>query len=55
MNGIVRKEQIKQERIIRSLWLKMNYVDEKSKKRLDKQLQHHVKCLNKIKQLQGAT
>ena len=55
MNGIVRKEQMKQERIIRSLWLKMNYVDEKSKKRLDKQLQHHVECLNKIKQMQGAT
>jgi len=55
MNGIVRKEQIKQERIIRQLWLKMNDVDKESKKRLDKRLQHHVECLNKVKQLEGAT
>ena len=54
MNGIVRKEQMKQERIIRSLWLKMNYVNLAEQKRLDKQLQHHVECLNRVKQLQGA-
>jgi hypothetical protein len=53
MNGIVRKEQIKQERIINNLWLKMNYVNLAEQKRLDKRIQHHVECLNKVKQLQG--
>jgi len=50
MNGIVRKEQIKQERIIRQLWLKMNDVNREGKKRLDKQLQYHVDCLERCKQ-----
>ena len=50
MNGIVRKEQMKQERIIRSLWLKMNYVGHDEKKSLDKRLQHHVECLERCKQ-----
>tara|TARA_B100000745_G_scaffold198024_1_gene130538 strand:- start:858 stop:1025 length:168 start_codon:yes stop_codon:yes gene_type:complete len=54
MNGIVRKEQMKQERIINSLWLKMNYVNFAEQKILDKRIQHHVECLNRAKQLQGA-
>ena len=53
MNGIIRKEQFKQESIIRHLWFKMNDVyDPRDKKRLDKRIQHHVECVNKIKQLQ---
>ena len=52
MNGIIRKEQFKQESIIRHLWFKMNDVyDPRDKKRLDKRIQHHVECVNKIKQL----
>ena len=52
MNGIVRKEQMKHARIIRHLWFKMNDVyDPRDKKRLDKRIQHHVECVNKIKQL----
>ena len=55
MNGIVRQEQMKHERIIRHLWFKMNDISHPNdKKRLDKRIQHHVKCVNKIKQLQGA-
>tara|TARA_Y100000310_G_C20130057_1_gene555456 strand:+ start:202 stop:369 length:168 start_codon:yes stop_codon:yes gene_type:complete len=54
MNGIFRKEEIKQQRIINSLWLKMNYVDLAEQKILDKRIQHHVECLNRVKQLQGA-
>ena len=53
MNGIIRKEQFKQESMIRHLWFKMNDVyDPRDKKRLDKRIQHHVECVNKIKQLQ---
>ena len=53
MNGIVRQEQMKHERIIRHLWFKMNDVyDPRDKKRLDKRIQHHVECVKKIKQLQ---
>ena len=52
MNGIIRKEQFKQESIIRHLWFKMNDVSHPNdKKRLDKRIQHHVECVNKIKQL----
>jgi len=50
MNGIVRKERLKQERIIRHLWLKMNYVGRDEQKRLDKRVQHHVQCLERCKQ-----
>ena len=52
MNGIVRKEKMKQERIIRHLWLKMNHVDRDEQKRLDKRIQYHVKCLERAKQLE---
>ena len=52
MNGLVRKEKMKQERIIRHLWLKMNYVDREEQRRLDKRIQHHVKCLERAKQLE---
>ena len=52
MNGIVRKEKFKHERIIRHLWLKMNHVDRDEQKRLDKRIQHHVKCLERAKQLE---
>jgi hypothetical protein len=55
MNGIVRKELIKHERIIRQLWFKMNDVyDPRDIKKLDKRIQHHIECADKIKQLQGA-
>ncbi len=55
MNGIVHKELIKHERIIRQLWFKMNDVyDPRDKKRLDKRIDYHVQCVNKIKQLRGA-
>tara|TARA_S200000501_G_scaffold376720_1_gene432574 strand:- start:77 stop:244 length:168 start_codon:yes stop_codon:yes gene_type:complete len=52
MNGIVRKEKMKQERIIRHLWLKMNHVGREEQKRLDKRIQYHVKCLERTKQLE---
>ena len=53
MNGIVRKEQMKHERIIRQLWFKMNDVyDPRDKKSLDKRIDYHIQCVNKIKQLQ---
>lgn len=53
MNGIIRKEQFKQESIIRHLWFKMNDVSHPNdKKRLDKRIRHHVKCLDKLKQQQ---
>ena len=52
MNGIVLKEQMKHERIIRQLWFKMNDVyDPRDKKRLDKRIDYHIQCVNKIKQL----
>ena len=52
MNGIVRKELIKHERIIRQLWFKMNDVyDPRDIKKLDKRIDYHVQCVNKIKQL----
>ena len=52
MNGIVRQEQMKHERIIRHLWFKMNDVyDPRDKKRLDKRIDYHIQCVNKIKQL----
>ena len=55
MNGIVRKELLKHERIIRQLWFKMNDVyDPIDIKKLDKRIQHHIECADKIKQLQGA-
>jgi len=55
VNGIVRKEQMKHERIIRQLWFKMNDVyDPRDIKKLDKRIDYHVQCVNKIKQLQGA-
>ena len=51
MNGIVRDEQLKQERIIRSLIFRWNdVIHPKDKKRLDKRIEHHVRCLNKLKQ-----
>ena len=50
MNGLVRKEKLKQERIIRHLWLKMNYLGHDEKKSLDKRLQHHEECLERFKQ-----
>ena len=50
MNGVFRKEEIKQQRIINSLWLKMNYVGVAEQKILDKRIQHHVKCLERCKQ-----
>ena len=53
MNGIVRDEQLKQERIIRSLIFRWNdVIHPKDKKRLDKRIEHHVRCLNKLKQQQ---
>ena len=52
MNGIVRKENMKQERIIRHLWLKMNHVDRDEQTRLDRRIQYHVKCLERAKQLE---
>ena len=52
MNGIVRKEKMKQERIIRHLWLKMNHVGREEQKRLDKRIQHHVRCLERTKQIE---
>jgi hypothetical protein len=55
MNGIVRKELLKHERIIRQLWFKMNDIyDPRDIKKLDKRIQYHIECVNKIKQLQGA-
>ena len=55
MNGIVRKELIKHERIIRQLWFKMNDVyDPRDIKKLDKRIQYHIECVDKLKQLQGA-
>ena len=52
MNGIIRKEQFKQESIISHLWFKMNDVyDPLDKKRLDKRIDYHIQCVNKIKQL----
>jgi hypothetical protein len=55
MNGIVRKELIKHERIIQQLWFKMNDVyDPRDIKKLDKRIDYHVQCVNKIKQLRGA-
>ncbi|MEK9695904.1 MAG: hypothetical protein VW270_09075 [Candidatus Poseidoniales archaeon] len=53
MNGIVRKEKLKQERIINHLWLKMNHVSREEQKELDKRIQHHVRLLDKCKQLEG--
>ena len=54
MNGIVRKELIKHERIIRQLWFKMNDIyDPRDIKKLDKRIQYHIECVDKIKQLQG--
>jgi replication fork clamp-binding protein CrfC len=53
MNGIVRNEQLKQERIIKSLIFQWNdLIHPKDKKRLDKRIEHHVRCLNKLKQQQ---
>ena len=55
MNGIVRKELIKHERLIRQLRFKMNDIyDPRDIKKLDKRIQYHIECVNKIKQLQGA-
>jgi len=53
MNGIVRKEKLKQERIINHLWLKMNHVSREEQKALDKRIKHHVMLLDKCKQLEG--
>lgn len=50
MNGLIRDERLKQERIIRHLWLKMSFLTPTEQKRLDKRLQHHVKCLERCKQ-----
>jgi hypothetical protein len=50
MNGIVRREKLKQERIIKHLWLKMNFLSPNEQKRLDKRIQHHVQCLERCKQ-----
>ena len=53
MNGIIRKEQFKQESIIRHLWFKM--IDDShpyDKKRHEKRIRHHVRCLDKLKQQQ---
>ena len=53
MNGIDRNEQLKQERIIKSLIFQWNdLIHPKDKKRLDKRIEHHVRCLNKLKQQQ---
>ena len=53
MNGIVRDEQLKQERIIKSLIFQWNAViHPRDKTRLDKRIEHHVRCLNKLKQQQ---
>ena len=55
MNGIVRQEKFKHQRIIRQLWFQMNDISHPNdKKRLDKRIQHHVDCLNRAKHLQGA-
>ena len=52
MIGIVRKEQIKHERIIRKLWFKMNDVyDPRDRKKLAYAIEYHVQLLNNIKQL----
>jgi|TARA_R110002153_G_scaffold216503_1_gene369055 hypothetical protein len=52
MNGIVRKEQMKHERIIRQLWFKMNDVDHpRDKKKLAYAIEYHVQLLDNIKQL----
>lgn len=50
MNGMVRKEKLKHEHIIRHLWLKMNYVGYKEKKKLSKKLQHHIQLAEQYKQ-----
>ena len=53
MNGIIRNEQFKQERIIKSLIFQWNdVIHPRDKKRLDKRIEHHVQCLNKLKQQQ---
>ena len=54
MNGMVRKEKLKHEHIIRHLWLKMNYVGHEEKKSLNKRLQHHLQCLEQCKQHERA-
>ncbi len=56
MNGIVRQEKFKHERIIRQLWFQMNDISHPNdKKRLDKRIQHHVRCIQRCKQLESAT
>ena len=56
MNGIVRQEKFKHERIIRQLWFQMNDITHPNdKKRLDKRIQHHVRCIQRCKQLESAT
>jgi|TARA_R110002020_G_C15914770_1_gene742287 hypothetical protein len=53
MNGIIRNEQFKQERIIKSLIFQWNdVIHPRDKKRLDKRIEHHVRCLDKLKQQQ---
>jgi hypothetical protein len=53
VNGIIRNEQFKQERIIKSLIFQWNdVIHPRDKKRLDKRIEHHVQCLNKLKQQQ---
>jgi|TARA_R110000764_G_scaffold47835_4_gene106538 hypothetical protein len=49
MIGIVRKEQIKHERIIRKLWFKMNDVyDPRDRKKLAYAIEYHVQLLGLI-------
>jgi hypothetical protein len=49
MIGLVRKEQIKHERIIRTLWFKMNDVyDPRDRKKLAYAIEYHVQLLGLI-------